>query len=142
LGAMDRIVPSSPSSHLFKAALFPPSLTIPIHQGSLVLGTWQGIYLCSWSEKKNPHMVHATIFEAGKASGSQILSAPVRGCHHVPGTNLAAKFSEIRDCEHGLCQFFICHTSAAICVNSVISEDTGTKMVRGRMSREGLEGEK
>ena len=29
-----------------KAALFGPSLTLPVRDGGLVLGTWQGIYLC------------------------------------------------------------------------------------------------
>jgi secondary thiamine-phosphate synthase enzyme len=29
-----------------KAALFGPSLTLPVSQGRLALGTWQGIYLC------------------------------------------------------------------------------------------------
>lgn len=28
-----------------KASLFGPSLTVPVHQGRLVLGTWQGIQL-------------------------------------------------------------------------------------------------
>jgi secondary thiamine-phosphate synthase enzyme len=29
-----------------KAALLGPSLTLPVAQGQLALGTWQGIYLC------------------------------------------------------------------------------------------------
>jgi secondary thiamine-phosphate synthase enzyme len=29
-----------------KAALFGPSLTLPVSRGRLALGTWQGIYLC------------------------------------------------------------------------------------------------
>jgi secondary thiamine-phosphate synthase enzyme len=29
-----------------KASLMGSSLTIPVHQGRLALGTWQGIYLC------------------------------------------------------------------------------------------------
>lgn len=29
-----------------KASLLGSSLTIPVHRGSLALGTWQGIYLC------------------------------------------------------------------------------------------------
>lgn len=29
-----------------KASLLGPSLTVPVHQGRLALGVWQGIYLC------------------------------------------------------------------------------------------------
>lgn len=29
-----------------KASLMGSSLTIPVHQGRLMLGTWQGVYLC------------------------------------------------------------------------------------------------
>jgi secondary thiamine-phosphate synthase enzyme len=29
-----------------KASLLGPSLTIPVRDGRLALGTWQGIYLC------------------------------------------------------------------------------------------------
>ena len=34
-------------SHL-KTSLFGPSLTVIVSGGRLVLGTWQGIYLCEW----------------------------------------------------------------------------------------------
>lgn len=34
-------------SHL-KTSLFGPSLTVIVSEGKLVLGTWQGIYLCEW----------------------------------------------------------------------------------------------
>ncbi|HEX6925310.1 MAG TPA: secondary thiamine-phosphate synthase enzyme YjbQ [Longimicrobiaceae bacterium] len=34
-------------SHL-KTSLFGPSLTVIVSEGELVLGTWQGIYLCEW----------------------------------------------------------------------------------------------
>jgi len=37
--------PDDSSSHL-RALLLPVSLTIPIDEGRLSLGTWQGIYLC------------------------------------------------------------------------------------------------
>lgn len=34
-------------SHL-KTSLFGPSLTVIVSDGKLLLGTWQGIYLCEW----------------------------------------------------------------------------------------------
>jgi len=55
--ALDRIVPGSlPYIHTMegpddmpahvKSALFGTSLTVPVGDGRLLLGTWQGIYLC------------------------------------------------------------------------------------------------
>lgn len=34
-------------SHM-KTSLFGPSLTVIVSDGELLLGTWQGIYLCEW----------------------------------------------------------------------------------------------
>jgi secondary thiamine-phosphate synthase enzyme len=34
-------------SHL-KTSLFGPSLTLIVHEGRLLLGTWQGVYLCEF----------------------------------------------------------------------------------------------
>lgn len=34
-------------SHL-KASLMGPALTVLVSEGRLVLGTWQGVYLCEW----------------------------------------------------------------------------------------------
>ena len=36
-----------------KAALLPVSLGIPVADGRLALGTWQGIYL--WEHRARPH---------------------------------------------------------------------------------------
>ena len=44
--------PDDMPSHI-KAALTATSLVIPILNGSLVLGTWQGIYL--WEHRRQPH---------------------------------------------------------------------------------------
>lgn len=49
-------------SHL-KTSLFGPSLTVIVSEGRLVLGTWQGIYLCEWDgprERKVAVQVLAT----------------------------------------------------------------------------------
>ena len=49
-----------------KAALFGPSLTLPISHGRLALGTWQGIYLCEHRDRGGPRAVVATAWgEAG-----------------------------------------------------------------------------
>jgi secondary thiamine-phosphate synthase enzyme len=43
-----------------KAALFGPSLTLPVSGGRLALGTWQGIYLCEHRNRGGPRSVVAT----------------------------------------------------------------------------------
>jgi secondary thiamine-phosphate synthase enzyme len=43
-----------------KASLLGPSLSIPIADGRLALGTWQGIYLCEFRDRGGPRGVAAT----------------------------------------------------------------------------------
>jgi secondary thiamine-phosphate synthase enzyme len=43
-----------------KAALLGPSLTLPIADGRLALGTWQGIYLCEHRNRGGARSVLAT----------------------------------------------------------------------------------
>jgi secondary thiamine-phosphate synthase enzyme len=45
-----------------KSALLGCSLTIPIHEGRLRLGTWQGIYLCEHRARGGRRRVVATIW--------------------------------------------------------------------------------
>ncbi|MEJ7769656.1 MAG: YjbQ family protein [Chitinophagaceae bacterium] len=37
-----------------KAVLIGSSVMVPIHKGKLVLGTWQGIYLCEHRNQAGP----------------------------------------------------------------------------------------
>lgn len=46
-----------------KSSLFGVSITIPITNGHLNLGTWQGIYLCEFRNYGGPRRIVATIFE-------------------------------------------------------------------------------
>ena len=45
-----------------KAALLGSSLTLPIRDGALALGTWQGIYLCEHRERGGRRRLVATVF--------------------------------------------------------------------------------
>ncbi len=45
-----------------KSTLCGVSLTIPITNGRLNLGTWQGIYLCEFRHSASPRHVTATIY--------------------------------------------------------------------------------
>lgn len=44
-----------------KAALLGPSLTLPVSDGRLALGTWQGIYLCEHRDRGGPRSLIATV---------------------------------------------------------------------------------
>jgi len=46
-----------------KSSLFGVSITIPITNGKLNLGTWQGIYLCEFRDYGGSRDVVATIYE-------------------------------------------------------------------------------
>lgn len=46
-----------------KSSLFGISLSIPITDGRLNLGTWQGIYLCEFRDYGGPRRIVATIYE-------------------------------------------------------------------------------
>lgn len=50
-----------------KAALLGPALTLPIGEGRLALGTWQGIYLCEHRDHGGPRFLVATVW--GEAAG-------------------------------------------------------------------------
>jgi secondary thiamine-phosphate synthase enzyme len=45
-----------------KAALFGPTLTLPVSGGKLALGTWQGIYLCEHRDRGGERSVVATLW--------------------------------------------------------------------------------
>ena len=45
-----------------KASLLSPSLTLPVRDGELALGTWQGIYLCEHRDSGGPRTLVATLW--------------------------------------------------------------------------------
>jgi len=70
----DRLVPENLSGYThtaeglddmpahLKASLLGFSLSIPISQGQLQLGTWQGIYLCEFRNHGGPRKLVCTLF--------------------------------------------------------------------------------
>lgn len=46
-----------------KCSIFGVSLTIPITNGKLNLGTWQGIYLCEFRDYGGERKIVATVYE-------------------------------------------------------------------------------
>jgi secondary thiamine-phosphate synthase enzyme len=49
--------PDDSPSHM-KSILLQTSLTLPVHRGKMMLGTWQGIYLCEFrSERKDRTLI-------------------------------------------------------------------------------------
>ena len=53
--------PDDMPSHI-KAALLGPSLTLPLSEGRLALGVWQGIYLCEHRDRGGSRSLVATAF--------------------------------------------------------------------------------
>ncbi len=52
--------PDDMAAHV-KAALLGPSLTLPIAEGELDLGTWQGVYLCEHRDVGGPRTITVTV---------------------------------------------------------------------------------
>jgi len=45
-----------------KASLLGPSLSLPVSEGRLALGTWQGVYLCEHRDHGGPRTLLATLW--------------------------------------------------------------------------------
>ena len=52
--------PDDMPAHL-KSSLLGQELSIPVRDGKLLLGTWQGIYLCEFRDYGGPRQVTATV---------------------------------------------------------------------------------
>jgi secondary thiamine-phosphate synthase enzyme len=48
-----------------KCSLLGPTLTLPVNNGRLALGTWQGIYLCEHRNHGGPRSLVATVWGEG-----------------------------------------------------------------------------
>lgn len=57
--------PDDMAAHI-KASLLGPSLTLPVRDGRLALGTWQGVYLCEHRDHGGPRRLILTL--TGEAS--------------------------------------------------------------------------
>jgi secondary thiamine-phosphate synthase enzyme len=53
--------PDDMTSHI-KSSLLGPSLTIPVSDGRLAMGTWQGIYLCEHRERGGSRKLTVTLW--------------------------------------------------------------------------------
>ena len=53
--------PDDMPAHI-KASLLGPSLTLPVADGRLALGTWQGIYLCEHRDRPSGRRLLATVW--------------------------------------------------------------------------------
>ena len=56
--------PDDMPAHI-KASLLGPSLTLPVADGRLALGTWQGVYLCEHRDRGGPRSLMATLWGEG-----------------------------------------------------------------------------
>jgi secondary thiamine-phosphate synthase enzyme len=56
--------PDDMPAHI-KASLLGPSLTVPVSEGRLALGTWQGVYLCEHREHGGARSVVVTVVGEG-----------------------------------------------------------------------------
>ncbi len=55
-GAAWRHVEGNADAHV-KATLVGPSVTVPVENGRLVLGTWQGVFFCEFDGPRSRHVL-------------------------------------------------------------------------------------
>jgi secondary thiamine-phosphate synthase enzyme len=53
--------PDDMPAHIM-ASLLGPALTLPVRDGRLALGTWQGVYLCEHRESGGPRSLLVTVY--------------------------------------------------------------------------------
>ena len=56
--------PDDMPAHI-KASLLGPSLSLPVRDGRLALGTWQGVYLCEHRDRGGPRALLVTLVGEG-----------------------------------------------------------------------------
>ena len=56
--------PDDMPAHI-NASLLGPSLSLPVRDGRLALGTWQGVYLCEHRDRGGPRSLLVTLLGAG-----------------------------------------------------------------------------
>jgi secondary thiamine-phosphate synthase enzyme len=56
--------PDDMPAHI-KASLLGPSLSLPVRDGRLALGTWQGVYLCEHRDRGGPRSLLVTVLGTG-----------------------------------------------------------------------------
>lgn len=103
-------------------ALVGKTLSVPVLDGKLALGTWQGVYLFEMAEGGGEREMTITLCDYGdarKTARRVAVAAPGRGCHlitgRVPKVEAAPKA--------GVATFFCQHTSASLTINENCDPD-------------------
>ena len=112
------------------------SIDVPVHDGRLALGTWQGLYLCELRGGAGRTVeVVATLLSVDdvKATRKTTIAAPRRGCHLVHDSVESALGPAVRAAQQsagkpGLANVLLRHTSASLTVNENADPTVRTDM--------------
>ena len=117
--ALEAIIPRDPrDADEARAALVGCSLDLPVHDGRLALGTWQGLYVLA--SRAGPVEVVATLVATGQDCAKNVkLPAPSRGCHPARDALAAPAGGGAAGSGDGvfLTNVLVKHTSASVTVN-------------------------
>ena len=109
------------------AAMIGKTLDVPVLDGKLAFGTWQGVYLLEFEEDGGEREVVATLCDYGGGRATALrksVDAPGRGCHlvtaDVPRVDATPKV--------GVMTFFCQHTSASLTINENCDPDVRTDL--------------
>eukprot|EP00899_Mesostigma_viride_P013112 jgi/Mesvir1/21801/Mv04192-RA.1 len=119
MAALDKIAGPGGDRGLEKTSLVGVGLNIPIHDGKLALGTWQGLYFFEWEgcgEGGRELVVTAAPLADVKLTRRSTINASKRGCHLLT-RELMSALPQAQGDAIGLANFFILHTSASLTIN-------------------------
>ena len=131
--ALEAIIPRDPrDADEARAALVGCSLDLPVHDGRLALGTWQGLYVLA--SRAGPVEVVATLVdmprEDSRSGATNVkLPAPSRGCHLVRDA-LPIADAPASSPEEGasLLNVLVKHTSASVTASDASDPRVGSAL--------------
>jgi len=133
LSALERLAPKSPAA---KALLMSyPSLTLPVSDGRLSFGTWQGVYLACHGDGQSVGDLIVTVAEGSSQHGFTF-DAASRASHAVDREVLQAVASDARTVPAGICLVHEKHTSASLGVSRGNLEPAMSRVVPEKWNSE------
>jgi len=127
--AFNRIVPEEPRGEdaSVKASLIGPSARVPISDGKLAMGTWQGVYLNehrSVDSVERGHSIDVVVdVDDAVAQKTIEVTAGKRGLRDITDAIKTAFDAEVLgSIGVGIVHCFVKHTSASICVGAAGAE--------------------
>lgn len=136
LNALERLAPKSPAAKALMMSY--PSLTLPVRDGRLSFGTWQGVYLASHGDGQAAGDMVVTLAE-GVSQRGFTFDASSRASHPVGKEVLQAAAGDAKAVPSGICLVHEKHTSASLGISHGNLEPAMSRVVPEKWNSEFFE---